>query len=277
MNKKQYVISFFLLGFTSIFAQDSLDKVKLRIHYVYQEKKWEEKNSIAKDEKILDVGSVSSHFYSLWEERIRDVRDSVISLGGNLQDVLKAIDMTGYPHSYSYYNVLKNYPHKGRLTYTDKIFKNFIYEEELTFPKWEMLQQDTVMAGYSCQKAQTTFRGRTWHVWYTLDIPISDGPWKLCGLPGLILKAEDSKRDFIFECIEIEEGRQQPISLRKAKYIRCTSETLEENYRLEAKDPNLYMNKFGMKTGAAYDANGRLLIYKPRTPVLLEYRLEDIK
>src|SRR3712207_8163725 len=51
---------------------------------------------------------------------------------------------------------------------------------------------------------RSTFRGRTWRVWFALDIPFPDGPWKLCGLPGLILKAEDSKGHFSFDCVGID-------------------------------------------------------------------------
>ncbi|RQE01044.1 GLPGLI family protein, partial [Prevotella intermedia] len=47
--------------------------------------------------------------------------------------------------------------------------------------------------GMECKKATTNFRGRYWEVWYTEDIPISQGPWKLCGLPGMILKANSPK------------------------------------------------------------------------------------
>ena len=39
------------------------------------------------------------------------------------------------------------------------------------------------------------------HVWFTRDIPISTGPWKFAGLPGIILKATDTEQNFSFECI----------------------------------------------------------------------------
>ena len=36
------------------------------------------------------------------------------------------------------------------------------------------------------------FSGREWNVWFTEEIPVSLGPWKLNGLPGIILQAECS-------------------------------------------------------------------------------------
>lgn len=52
--------------------------------------------------------------------------------------------------------------------------------------------------GYDCNIAEVNFRGRNYRVWYTKEIPFSDGPWKFFRLPGLILKAEDDFGMFKF-------------------------------------------------------------------------------
>lgn len=56
-------------------------------------------------------------------------------------------------------------------------------------------------------KATCTFRGREYTAWFCVDIPISNGPWKFGGLPGLILKVYDKDHLFVFESIEIEKKR----------------------------------------------------------------------
>lgn len=55
------------------------------------------------------------------------------------------------------------------------------------------------MSGYLCHKAVGKYGGRTWTAWYTEDIASAFGPWKLRGLPGLIVKAEDNEGIHCFE------------------------------------------------------------------------------
>jgi GLPGLI family protein len=64
--------------------------------------------------------------------------------------------------------------------------------------KWEILNEYKKINIYNCQKAKGKFRGRVYDVWFTFDIPISLGPWKLNGLPGLILEAKDATNMFYF-------------------------------------------------------------------------------
>ncbi len=58
---------------------------------------------------------------------------------------------------------------------------------------WEITNQKKKVLGYECQKATGTFRGREYTAWFTTAIPVPYGPWKLFGLPGLILEAYDKK------------------------------------------------------------------------------------
>jgi len=81
---------------------------------------------------------------------------------------------------------------------TDSIFSqgrafktSYYIQDTLLDPQWEIVDETKEISGYNCQKALTTFRGRDYITWFTPDIPLQAGPWKLQGLPGLILYAED--------------------------------------------------------------------------------------
>ncbi|WP_312078452.1 GLPGLI family protein [Chryseobacterium sp.] len=56
---------------------------------------------------------------------------------------------------------------------------------------WKLGNEKQNILGFSCHNAIGEFRGRRYVVWFTYQIPVSLGPWKLDGLPGLILKVED--------------------------------------------------------------------------------------
>lgn len=71
---------------------------------------------------------------------------------------------------------------------------------------WKTEDGEMEILGYNCRLASVVFAGRHYYAWYTPDIPISDGPWKLMGLPGLILRAEDSDGMFCYEAIGLEKA-----------------------------------------------------------------------
>ena len=61
---------------------------------------------------------------------------------------------------------------------------------------WTLTVDTLTVNGYLCQQATTMFRGVKWHVWYTEEIPSSAGPWRLRGLPGLIVEAKSEAHTF---------------------------------------------------------------------------------
>jgi len=74
---------------------------------------------------------------------------------------------------------------------------------------WELLPEFTNVLGYKVQKAITNFAGRKWIAWFTTSIPIPDGPYKFCGLPGLILKIEDSHQYHSFIIKSLTKSSQE--------------------------------------------------------------------
>ncbi|CAM3798437.1 GLPGLI family protein [Flavobacterium gelidilacus] len=77
--------------------------------------------------------------------------------------------------------------------------KKYAVNENLPKMEWKLTKEQKKINTYLCKKATTVFRGRTYEVWYTEKIPISLGPWKFNGLPGLILSAEDKEGIYKWE------------------------------------------------------------------------------
>jgi hypothetical protein len=105
--------------------------------------------------------------------------------------------------------------------------------ETVERPQWKIYVDTCIILSYNCQKATAHFRGRDWTVWFTMEIPIDAGPWKFCGLPGLIVKASDSREHYVFECIGLENisKKKQPIIQAHLKDPVIDIECTRQEYR----------------------------------------------
>lgn len=78
----------------------------------------------------------------------------------------------------------------------------FGYEEPIEI-RWNLEIEKKDILSYECYKATARFRGRKYIAWYTNAIPVSDGPYKFSGLPGLILELYDDKENFHYNLLQI--------------------------------------------------------------------------
>ena len=85
------------------------------------------------------------------------------------------------------------------------VIQNIFLVDTIGVIPWKILNETKYFGKLLCRKAESMVRGRLWIVWFCPDIPVSAGPWKLYGLPGLIVEAMDSskKYKFLFESIDI--------------------------------------------------------------------------
>lgn len=60
---------------------------------------------------------------------------------------------------------------------------------------WHITEESKEIGKYIAIKAEVNFRGRDFEAWFTPEIPIFAGPWKLHGLPGLILEVKDIEEE----------------------------------------------------------------------------------
>ena len=153
-----------------------------------------------KDPVMLRIGKTKSLFcgsQNLWKDSIMTVDPAAffaIDRARIEKDPTGSEILGGYYWDYIY----KNYP-EGKLTLTSYFdMEDWRYEEDWEKPEWEIGDSTRTILGYECIQAFSYFRGRRWIAWFTPEIPIQEGPWKLCGLPGLILEAYDANMDYSF-------------------------------------------------------------------------------
>lgn len=171
------------------------------------------KDNISSDNMLLQIGRDRLSKFSSYKNL---TVDSIIMRSTSEQIADAAIE--GKLSTGEFMTIYKNYP-AGKLTHTEKICQDwFRYEEDMPAFEWELTDSVTNVLGYECHSAKCKFRGREWTVFYSEDIPLSDGPWKLHGLPGLIMKASDEKGHYTFECIGIKSKADRPITIYKVPF-----------------------------------------------------------
>jgi GLPGLI family protein len=117
-------------------------------------------------------------------------------------------------------------------------------EEKKPNINWNISDSTKSIGNYSVQKATTRFRGRDYTAWFTPEIPLPFGPWKLNGLPGLILEAYDQTGNIYFSASNVNLegiGSIDPITLNGEEKIITLVEYTEiiNNFEREMKSATL--------------------------------------
>lgn len=101
------------------------------------------------------------------------------------------------------------------------------YREQHRPIEWAVSDARDTIAGYPCMRATAVVAGRSWTVWYAIELPVAANLWRFYGLPGLILKAEDADRLFLFECTSVSAVRVpiyrydwHPVRMSKEQWLR---------------------------------------------------------
>ena len=128
------------------------------------------------------------------------------------------------------FNDLKN-NHRSELVYLNKDRDKYLVDDTLDIPKWDISSTTKKINNHLCYKATTFFKGRTYIAWFTLDYPTQHGPWKLIGLPGLILEASDNKNEVFFEVTQINIIEDKQIEI-----IRDTPRINKLEYQKKVKE-----------------------------------------
>lgn len=83
------------------------------------------------------------------------------------------------------------------------LFDSYYYSEPKDILKWEIKPDTMIIENMLCQKATVALGGRKWIAWFAQDIPLPEGPYKFCNLPGLILSTYDDQGHWRFDIITI--------------------------------------------------------------------------
>lgn len=137
----------------------------------------------------------------------------------------------------------------------DLMGKSFLVKDELQAFEWEMTDETKNIGDYTVYKAvwerevenisMSMVNGESKEVtkkemrktiaWYTLEVPVSNGPRQYGGLPGLILEINDGNQTIV--CTEIVLNPKEKITIKEpAKGKVVNREKFEEISRKKTKE-----------------------------------------
>ena len=228
---KNYIILLFLL-----FLSLKIDGQTQRFIYEYSFKPDSlNKENVIKEIMNLDISDEGSTFYSnLLLDKDSIFMDQVEKgkISGNI-----TLDFRMIKKSQANFIISKKYPSLEITLHTSFNALNLAVKENRIL-NWKIQPETNIIQGFKVQKATTNFAGRNWIAWFANDIQLQDGPYKFCGLPGLILNIQDENGDHIFNIIGIKKKFSRTfINHFKLKEITVTESKFNQLWNEYKKDP----------------------------------------
>ncbi|MEF9478946.1 GLPGLI family protein [Chryseobacterium sp. 1B4] len=215
------------------------------------------KDKVEKEIMNLDITKEGSCFYSA----LLITRDSLVNAEvekGKASNSV-TIDFRKIRHPKVNFRISKTYPDLTTIYHTSLNASN-VAVKELNKMNWTVLPETKNIEGFKAQKATTHFGGRNWTAWFANDIQIQDGPYKFCGLPGLILQIEDEEATHIFKLLgsmklnngfSLIDSKTAEIFVTKEKFNKLWNEYIQD----PAKNIKLMHSTSGMSETILFDSN----------------------
>jgi len=236
-----------------------VDHATLKCYYAFSKKKEGQHTPYRTDTLVLAIGGKVSRFYdparlgrdSLIKAKLKNLgTENVKSISVYKSD--KSRDLSGMQGTIGSntnegesYQIYKDRS-AGKITVIDNIAgqDSYQYEDEAASLSWKITGAADSILSYACQKATVHFRGRDYTAWFAPDVPVSEGPWKFMGLPGLILKVEDDKQLYSFSLVGLQQlGIPQDILMDDVKKnIKCTRAEFEKQKKKQSSGMQLNLN-----------------------------------
>jgi len=255
---------FFCLFFISLNCESqAVDSIKAKIFYNYYYTKDPVTKVKESESFILAIGNSLTKYFSYTKYK----RDSIIeetARKGQSFESISHIALANSSATIIYRDVLD----KTMSVATELVGDKYSYPEEFNF-SWKVMADTMLVQGYHCQKAVTDFRGRQYIAWFTSSIPVSTGPWKFFGLPGLIMSVYDTDKYFVFECsgINFFTTTEDIFSMDVKGYTITTRERYYKQEDLYYQDPVEYLRNV---KGYNFVITGGPEIKKRPAPLRLE-------
>lgn len=212
-----------MAGIQQVFAYEgiAIDTARISVYYRYEFQKDTINHLKKQDFLVLQIGKSYTAFFSQFTlEKV--TKNTSSSFKGSIIVEKPMATVVGY----FLYNTIR----EKKIEHIESVsYRYWRYTEEQPKFDWTIYADTLEVAGYLCQKAECDYGGRHWIAWFTSEIPLSFGPYKFRGLPGMILKIEDTSKHYCFEAAYLD---QEQIPIVK---IKVKTEEVSKRYMFREK------------------------------------------
>ena len=186
-----------------------IDTAEVTVYYAFNADDIKDENTYI-DLGWLQVGKQYAKYASYFMAHSDSTYKAVLIKSGAAEGFPMQKNGGKYPSYWSEYQYDEIFIKDGQLTEYAIMPMNLDreccqYTEPVSKQQWTLKDEQQTIHGYRCQKAVCHWRGRDYVAWFTSEIPIQRGPWKFGGLPGLIVKISDAKKEYNFELVRLEQ------------------------------------------------------------------------
>lgn len=207
--KKQLLLTITLLVAFVIANAQKPDTARMLVHYKFT---WvrdtANRDHPYTENMVLYIGQRSSAYRSydgvVYKAQFKKAWAEAVAAS---PDGHPMINRHGVGSNIEYYQ----FPNEKKLFTEDPIYmNNYFIDGEMPAIDWKTSGDTATFGGLHCQKATCHFKGRDYTAWFCPDLPVRVGPWKLNGLPGVIVDARDAKNEVIFQFDGVEKAVPTP-------------------------------------------------------------------
>lgn len=231
--KTTTLITAILLSAIAVASGQQADTARILVHYKFTHvRDTTNREHPYTENMVLLVGSHASAYKS-YDRQLQDAlfRKQIADQKANSPDGNIQINRQVKASGTAYYL----FPNEGKLFTKEHLFNNYLIESAIPVINWKITGDTATFKGMHCQKANTHFKGRNYTAWFCADLPLHTGPWKLNGLPGVIMEAYDEKKEVVFTFDGIEKAIASPAVSQPANDPSVTLFGMDD----EDADPNV--------------------------------------
>lgn len=221
---KAILTTIFATAITTVVFAQAPDKALARVRYTFTHIQDTTQRDRPYTENMLLVIGKNASLYASYDkinESIamnQQIQEQIKNNAGGPQNISIKRSAAKPTSQLDYYYFVK----ENKFITKERLFNNYLVEEDAPKIAWKISKDTASFSGVHCQKATASFKGRNWVAWYAPDMPFQSGPWKLNGLPGLIIEAYDEKKDVHFQFAGIDNVTQTVTATVDEKSISGT-------------------------------------------------------